>query len=540
MASRMRAGLRWGPWWTVAAVVILSVSALTPQAIATPTPEASPSATTTASSSGSSPASSASPSESETSAASASPSESETPAAAATPSASETPAAAATASATPGSPSSPVADNSGATPTPAAAAVTAGSVSPPPAVVETLPAGALLPARGTLVSPAAGYRLVLQDDGNLVVYTSADVPVWWSATVGSGASLLAVQGDGNLVLYTAAGTPVWWSGTAGSGATRLVMQGDGNLVLYDIDRPVWASQQGFLADRMTSGKLMAGRQLFTNDGAYRLVMQEDGNLVGYDAAGQYFWTTATGGSGATWLAMQTDGNLVLYTAAGVAVWSSGRAGYGPSALVMQTDRNIVTYANWQPTWWTGTAWYVQSNGVTASDVWASYRAGCPVVPSQLVRISFPFWNMQGTVEQGTVVLAASAAGAVIETFRQAFWKHFPFRLITPIDAFGGSDISSMAADNTSAFNCRTVTGNPRQISQHSYGNAIDFNPYENPYVTTSTVYPIGSDTYLSRSVIRPGMITQGGVIEATMTGLGWYWGTRFATPDYQHFSSNGG
>jgi hypothetical protein len=322
-----------------------------------------------------------------------------------------------------------------------------------------------------------------------------------------------------------------------------MMQDDGNLVLYDVDRPVWASRQGFLADRMLSGQLRVGRQLFTQDGAYRLVMQNDGNLVGYDSGGQYFWNTATQGSGATRLVIQTDGNLVLYTSAGVAVWSSGRQGNGPSILVLQTDRNIVTYANadLRPTWSTGTvAWYVQIYGVAASDVWASYRIGCPVVPLQLLRISFPFWTMEGTVSQGTVILAASSAGAVIETFRAAYSAHFPFRVITPIDAFGGSDISSMAADNTSAFNCRTVTGNPRKISQHSYGNAIDYNPYENPYVTTSTVYPIGSDTYLSRSVVRTGMIVQGGVIEATMSGQGWYWGTRFATPDYQHFSSNGG
>ncbi len=350
-----------------------------------------------------------------------------------------------------------------------------------------------------------------------------------------------MQTDGNLVLYTTADVPVWSSGTYGSGATRLVMQDDGNLVLYDIDRAVWASRQGFLADRLAPGSLSAGHQLFTKDRAYRLVLQDDGNLVGYDAAGQYFWTTATRGSGATWLAMQTDGNLVLYTADDVPVWSSGRVGFGPSILVVQTDRNIVTYAASGATWWTGTLpWYVQSNGVSASDVWASYRTGCPVAPSQLVRISFPFYNMQGTVDQGSVVLAASAAPAVIETLRQAYSEHFPFRLVTPIEAFGGSDVSSMAADNTSAFNCRTVTGNPRKISQHSYGNAIDFNPYENPYVTSSNVYPFGSDTYLSRSVVRPGMIVEGGVIQWTMTQLGWYWGAKFATPDYQHFSSNGG
>ncbi len=394
---------------------------------------------------------------------------------------------------------------------------------------------------GTLVSPGAGYQLVLQGDGNLVVYSSAGLAVWSSGTYGTGASLFAVQGDGNLVLYTATGVAVWSSSTSGSAVTQLVMQADGNLVLYEADRPVWASGVGFLADRLMPGTLPVGRQLFTPDHAYRLVMQGDGNLVGYDAAGRYFWASGTSGSGATWLAMQTDGNLVLYTAAGVAVWSSGRAGYGRSTLFIQGDRNIVTYADSGPTWWTGTvAWYVDSRGVAAPDVWASYRAGCPVVPARLVKITFPFWNMEGTVGQGNIVVAASAAGAVIETLRQAYDEHFPLRLVTPVEAFGGSDVSSMAADNTSAFNCRTVTGNPRKISQHSYGNAIDYNPYENPYVTSGSIYPFGSDTYLSRSEVRPGMIVEGGVIQRVMTQLGWYWGANFGAPDYQHFSSNGG
>ena len=44
----------------------------------------------------------------------------------------------------------------------------------------------------------------------------------------------------------------------------------------------------------------------------------------------------------------------------------------------------------------------------------------------------------------------------------------------------GSDLAAMRADNTSAFNCRTVTGNPYRLSQHSYGNAIDINTVRNP------------------------------------------------------------
>ena len=96
----------------------------------------------------------------------------------------------------------------------------------------------------------------------------------------------------------------------------------------------------------------------------------------------------------------------------------------------------------------------------------------------------------------------------------------------------------MAADNTSAFNCRSVTGNPYRVSQHSYGNAIDVNTYENPYVTSGRVYP--SRHFLSRAPYRKGMILRRGVVHRAFSSAGWLWGARWSHPDYQHFSSNGG
>jgi hypothetical protein len=39
----------------------------------------------------------------------------------------------------------------------------------------------------------------------------------------------------------------------------------------------------------------------------------------------------------------------------------------------------------------------------------------------------------------------------------------------------------MEANNTSAFNCRQVVGNPYKLSPHSYGTSIDVNPVQNPY-----------------------------------------------------------
>ena len=118
----------------------------------------------------------------------------------------------------------------------------------------------------------------------------------------------------------------------------------------------------------------------------------------------------------------------------------------------------------------------------------------------------------------------------------------------PTDAFypGGSrtpvesDKAAMRAGNTSAFNCRPVVGNPYRISQHSYGNAIDINTIENPYVTGGQVYPAGSGKYLDRSPYRRGMILSGGVIASRMRSAGWLWGARWSHPDYQYLSSNGG
>ena len=57
--------------------------------------------------------------------------------------------------------------------------------------------GAELTASKSLSSPNGAYRLVMQGDGNLVEYTSANAVVWDSATSGSGAYLVM-----HCLLYT--------------------------------------------------------------------------------------------------------------------------------------------------------------------------------------------------------------------------------------------------------------------------------------------------------------------------------------------------
>jgi len=83
------------------------------------------------------------------------------------------------------------------------------------------------------------YNLILQPDGNLVLY-SPTRPIWATGTDGRQIAFLALQGDGNMVLYDTQQRPIWYSGTAGHGPLRALVQPDGNFVLYNsLNSPRW-------------------------------------------------------------------------------------------------------------------------------------------------------------------------------------------------------------------------------------------------------------------------------------------------------------
>ena len=116
--------------------------------------------------------------------------------------------------------------------------------------VDVLRAGESLRIDQKLTSSNGKYTLILQGDGNLVLYTESNTPVWATSTQGSGAVRVSLQDDGNLVLYTKeverrfrrdVAVAVWASQTRGENV-RLVLQDDRNLVIYTSDgRMLWAS-----------------------------------------------------------------------------------------------------------------------------------------------------------------------------------------------------------------------------------------------------------------------------------------------------------
>jgi D-alanyl-D-alanine carboxypeptidase-like protein len=170
----------------------------------------------------------------------------------------------------------------------------------------------------------------------------------------------------------------------------------------------------------------------------------------------------------------------------------------------------------------------------------SWRPGCPVPLSDLRLVSARHWGFDGRVHRGRIVVHRDVAEKVLAVFRRLYGARFPIRRMIPVDAYGASDFRSIEADNTSAFNCRTVDGTSRW-SEHAYGRAIDLNPIENPYVGSSgTTSHRASTPYLRRSPYRPGMAVESGTVVRAFDAIGWGWGGRWSGPkDYQHFSASG-
>lgn len=86
-------------------------------------------------------------------------------------------------------------------------------------------------------SGAGNFRLIMQGDGNLVMYRKDGTPRWSTGARGYNSIM---QWDGNFVLYSALRTSQWNTATDRNPGARLVVQDDGNLVIYAQDnRALW-------------------------------------------------------------------------------------------------------------------------------------------------------------------------------------------------------------------------------------------------------------------------------------------------------------
>ncbi len=281
------------------------------------------------------------------------------------------------------------------TASPVAASAVAGS---------SLERGQTLASGDALQSPNGRFQLSMEKDGELLLVKApnrlnSEPYVITGLAFGDPGSRLVLQTDGNLVLYGVDGTVFEDFGTAGSAAQSLVVQDDGNVVLYSSSGVVLnfdtAQQEALFA----GGTLLPGEQLVS--GGTTLVMQSDGNLVLYQNGARFQTGTFVAGSAAV---VQDDGNVVVYSPSGQPLYQTGsrsdfavlvvsdgefrvfdlagdavtslfgtawgtdvvlpgadllpgdrRTSANGNLLILQEDGNLVEYANGRPVFQTGTA-----------------------------------------------------------------------------------------------------------------------------------------------------------------------------------------
>jgi len=169
----------------------------------------------------------------------------------------------------------------------------------------------------------------------------------------------------------------------------------------------------------------------------------------------------------------------------------------------------------------------------------SWREGCPVGLDDLRLLRITHHTFDGSVAEGRLIVAESAVEPLRRAFAAAFDERFPIERMEPVHLYGGDDDRSMAANNTSAFNCRPVAGT-KTWSEHSWGTAIDVNPVQNPWVSGDRVEPPAGRPYADRADRRPGMLFADSALVRVLRDEGWGWGGAWSrVKDYQHLSASG-
>jgi 5-hydroxyisourate hydrolase-like protein (transthyretin family) len=174
---------------------------------------------------------------------------------------------------------------------------------------------------------------------------------------------------------------------------------------------------------------------------------------------------------------------------------------------------------------------------------ATWHAGCPVGRTQLRLARINYWDYSGYRRRGEFVAHADAVGAIVGALAEMYTQGLPLRSLYRVDRFGwssrlrgGDDHASMAAGNTSVFNCRDVVNRPGVRSPHSYGRAIDVNTWENPYRSARGTVP--NTWWQSRSHPRVAWRSASHRVVAIMGRHGLRW--TYGLGDTQHFDARAG
>jgi hypothetical protein len=183
----------------------------------------------------------------------------------------------------------------------------------------------------------------------------------------------------------------------------------------------------------------------------------------------------------------------------------------------------------------------QRQAVKAAGEW---HRGCPVWMSQLRVVSYSYYGFDHGTHLGQIVVNERVAPGIATVFAKLYRLRFPIRDGAFASTYGPHPDRS--GDVTASFECRNAAASPcsgssttHHWSMHAFGEAVDLDPRENPYVGCGMTRDKTARSYMNRSRHRPGMVTS--AVRSAFASIGWGWGGSWvgSTKDYMHFSING-
>jgi len=178
----------------------------------------------------------------------------------------------------------------------------------------------------------------------------------------------------------------------------------------------------------------------------------------------------------------------------------------------------------------------------------AWSARCPVPLSHLRVLRVRYRGFDRRSHIGELIASQDAVRPLTRVFRRLYALRFPIHHMELADTYGPRAGRPPDGDFTASFECRQASTSPctsvanrgnGSWSQHAYGEAVDLNPVENPYVGCGMTRGKASLSYLDRNHHRRGMVTP--AVVRAFQSVGWGWGGNWsgATKDYMHFSASG-
>jgi hypothetical protein len=270
--------------------------------------------------------------------------------------------------------------SSGAAPGLAPQAASGGSTALAPQTATTasptLAAGQTLASGQSVASPNGQFQLTMRLSGDMME-TSGGVPIWASNT-GVAGSRAVMQGDGNFVIYTPANRPVWYTGTQDHAGAWLSLGSTAGLAVTDGSATLWANRASDALLR-PGQPLEPGWMLVSANGLYQLEMQYDGALTELLTTPQHqvpLWSSHTTVSG-DHAVMEPDGDVAVVSPANEVLWQTGTTTYTGADLVVGNDADAVVAAPTGVTAWSNLAANLRTGIVSA----AASKLGWQDLPS---------------------------------------------------------------------------------------------------------------------------------------------------------------